>query len=119
MSSTFQFFGGLMPRETGKSGYKVKLKKTLHDMFPGIIIQDQDPNVIHPGIPDLMLLHNGRWAMLEVKAAADSDKQENQDYWVDFYNARSFASFIYPENEEEVLHALQGALASSGNARHA
>jgi hypothetical protein len=29
----------------------------------------------------------------------------------------SFAAFIYPENEDEVLHALQQAFAAEGDAR--
>lgn len=107
-----------MARETGKSGYKVKLKKKLYEIFPDCMIQDQDPNTTHTGIPDLLIIWGDRWAMLEVKAARNSAKQPLQDHYIEFYNQMSFASFIYPENESEVLHALQAALAPSGNARH-
>jgi hypothetical protein len=100
-----------MSRETGRTGYKVKLKAKLREMFPGCIIQHQDPNVIHQGIPDLLIIFGDRWGMLEAKASATSVKQPNQEYWIDFYNEQSFASFIYPENEEEVLNALSRSLA--------
>lgn len=107
-----------MARETGKSGYKVKLKKKLRTMFPGCVIQHQDPHTTHQGIPDLLVIYGDRWAMLEAKAAANSPQQPNQSYWIDFYNQQSFAAFVYPENEEEVLNALQAVLAPGGNARN-
>lgn len=100
-------------RETGRAGYKLKLKKKLTEMFPGCIIQHQDPNIIHQGIPDLLIIYGPHWGMLEAKASEKSARQPNQEYWIDFYNDQSFASFIYPENEEEVLNALQSALSPS------
>ena len=103
-----------MARETGRSGYKVKLKAKLKKRFPGCIIQDQDPNVLHQGIPDILVLWNGSWGMLETKAARGSAKQPNQGHWVEFYNQQSFAAFIYPANEEEVLNALEQSLTSCG-----
>jgi hypothetical protein len=47
--------------------------------------------------------------MLEVKASADAPEQPNQEYYVNSLDAMSFAAFIYPENEEEVLDDLQSA----------
>ena len=96
-----------MARETGRSGYKVKLKAKLKRMFPGCVIQHQDPNQTHQGIPDLLIIFEGQWAMLEAKASPTAAKQPNQEYWVEHYNEQSFAAFIYPENEEEVLNALK------------
>lgn len=107
-----------MARETGRTGYKVKLKKKLRVMFPGCLIQDQDPNITHQGILDMLILWEDHWGMLEVKASKNSPHQPNQDYWVNFYNEQSFASFIYPENEEEVLNALQRSFASREYARN-
>jgi hypothetical protein len=103
-----------MVRETGRSGYKVKLKAKLRERFPGIEIRDQDPNYFHQGIPDLELLYNGRWAMLEVKAAHNSKRQPNQKEWIEYYNNLGFAAFIHPENEEEVLDALSRSFTSCG-----
>ena len=107
-----------MARETGKSGYKAKLVRRLKREFPDASIQHQDPNATHQGIPDLKITIGDRWAMLEVKAAANSRKQPNQDYWIDYYNQQSFASFIYPENEEEVFNALFTTFRLERNARN-
>lgn len=107
-----------MARETGRTGYKVKLKEKLEQMFPGCLIVHNSPADSHNGIPDMTIFYNDRWAMLEAKAARDSKKQPNQDHWIEHYNRLSFASFIYPENEKEVLNALQSALAPSGRTRH-
>lgn len=102
-----------MVRETGRTGYKVKLKKTIKEMFPGCLIYRNDPQDSHQGIPDWTIFYGPRWAMLETKAANASERQPNQEYWVNHYNQLGFASFIYPENEEEVLNALRHALTSS------
>ena len=106
-----------MPRETGRTGYKTKLIKTLNELFPGCTIMHN--NAAHKqGVPDMTIFYGERWAMLEVKAAENSPRQPNQEYWVNFYNEQSFESFIYPENEEEVLNALQHALAPRGITRN-
>lgn len=104
-------------RETGRTGYKASLIKELESRFPGCVLFNLDPNTTHQGIPDLLILFNERWAMLEVKAAFDSKLQPNQDYWVGFYNELAFASFIYPENEEEVLDELQRSFSSRRRSR--
>ena len=77
-------------------------------MFPGCIVVHLDPNEIQ-GIPDLLILYNDMWAALEGKKSATASHRPNQDYYVDLMNQMSFASFIYPENKEEVLHELQQA----------
>lgn len=86
--------------------YQQDLIKTLRRMFPGIIILKNDSSYMQ-GIPDLLLLLDDQWAMLEVKPKKDAVEQPNQDWWVTELNSMSFAAFIYPENEEEVLDALQ------------
>jgi hypothetical protein len=50
--------------------------------------------------------------MLEVKASEDAPLRPNQGYYVRKLNDMSFAAIIYPENEKEVLAALQEAFAS-------
>ena len=56
-----------------------------------------------------MILWRGYWASLEVKSDAMASSQPNQDYYIERLNAMSFAAYIYPENEAEVLSALQQA----------
>ena len=85
-------------------------------MFPGCIITHLDPNEIQ-GIPDILILYEDRWAVLEGKDYADAKHQPNQDYYVDRMNNMSFAAFIYPENKEEVLYELQQALKPRRTAR--
>lgn len=72
-----------------------------------------DPNMPGmQGIPDLTVFVGNKWGLLEVKASEKSRLRPNQQYWVDKWGLVTFCSFIYPENEEEVLRALQQALAS-------
>lgn len=89
--------------------FKTKLIAELKDMFPGCIVLHMDPNEIQ-GIPDLLILYNDRWGALEGKKNAEASVRPNQRYYVDLMDSMSFASFIYPENKEEVLYELQQAL---------
>jgi hypothetical protein len=91
--------------------YQAKLIPKLKETFPGCVLIKNDPNY-QQGILDWTLLYGERWAMLEVKASARSRKQPNQDYFVQQLDAMSFAAFIYPENEAEVIGALEQAFAS-------
>lgn len=99
-----------------ESVYQSRLIKKLKRMFPGCVILKNDTDY-QQGIPDLLVLYNTMWAMLEVKPSIDAREQPNQDYWVSELNSMSFAAFIYPENEEEVLHDLQRAFAPRRAAR--
>lgn len=97
-----------------ENAYQAKLIKKLRKMFPGCEILKNDSGYL-PGILDLTILWGDRWAMLEVKASEDSPTQPNQPYYTEKLNRMSFAAFIYPEIEEEVLRALQLALEPRGN----
>jgi len=86
--------------------FKTKLVKEIEDMLPGCIVFHLDPNEIQ-GAPDLLILYENKWAVLEGKKSAKARRQPNQEYYVDLMNDMSFARFIYPENKEEVLDELQ------------
>ena len=86
--------------------YQDKLIKRIKLRHPDAFILKNDSNYLQ-GIPDLLVLCEGRWAMLEVKRSARAKQRPNQDYYVDFFNGIGYASFIYPENEEAVLNDLQ------------
>jgi hypothetical protein len=88
--------------------YQAKLIRKLERLFPGCVILKND-SAYQQGILDLTLLYHDKWASLEVKRSADSGTRPNQDYFVRQLNEMSFAAYIYPENEEEVLIALQQA----------
>ena len=96
--------------------FKQELCKELHDMFPGCIILHLDPNDIQ-GITDLLILYKNKWAALEGKKNKKAPHRPNQDYYVGIMNDMSYASFIYPENKEEVLHELQRTFESRRSAR--
>lgn len=86
--------------------YQASLIKKLRVLFPGCVILKNDSDYM-PGVPDLLVLHRDRWAMLEVKAYRDAPQQPNQEFYVRELDKMAFAAFIYPENEEEVLRGLQ------------
>ncbi len=79
--------------------------------LPGAIVLKNDSSYIQ-GIPDLTVLYGDRWGMLEVKRSKTAEHQPNQDHFVSKTNEMSFAAFVYPENKEEVLDALQHSLQS-------
>lgn len=85
--------------------FQAKLIKELKDTFPGCIVMKNDSSYIQ-GIPDLLVLHNNRWASLECKKSANARKQPNQQYYVDKMDEMSFSRFICPENKNEVMTEL-------------
>lgn len=91
-----------------ESSFQAKLIKRLSKTFPGCIVLKNDSGYIQ-GIPDLTILWNNHWAMLECKESAEASHRPNQDYYVKMTNDMSFGRFIYPENEEDVLSELQQA----------
>jgi hypothetical protein len=96
--------------------YQARLIKRLNQQFPGCIVLKTDTSY-QQGFPDLIILWGTYWASLEVKPSARFDSQPNQGYFIERLNNMSFAAFIYPENEEEVLYALQQAFESPRRAR--
>lgn len=99
-----------------ETDYQMELIEKIYLILPGeklvdVIVVINDPNYIQ-GIPDLSVFYRptGRWAMLEVKASAKSKERPNQRWYIETWGQSIFTAFIYPENEEEVLNALQEAL---------
>lgn len=96
--------------------YQAGLIKRLNELFPGCVIVKNDSGY-QQGILDLTIFYRDRYALLEVKAHENSREQPNQRYFVEKFNEMSFAAFIYPENEDEVLDELQRAFRSRRKAR--
>ena len=48
--------------------------------------------------------------MLEIKISKQASKRTTQKYYINKFNEMSYAAFVYPENEDEVLDALQRTL---------
>lgn len=88
-----------------ESQFQAKLIKKLKAMYPGCLVFKTDPNYFQ-GSPDLLILYKDKWVALECKRSADASKRTTQPYYINLMNSMSFAAFIYPENEEEVLHGI-------------
>lgn len=100
-----------------KRGFRMPLERDfqssvvrkIKDRIPGCVVLKNDPNYIQ-GVPDLIVLSGEKWAALECKKGCSSKHRPNQDYYVETMNNMSYAAFIFPENEEEVLDELQRSL---------
>jgi hypothetical protein len=99
-----------------ESQYQSKLIKTLRRMFDGCVVIKNDPNYIQ-GFPDLLILWGPDWAALEVKVSEHAHEQPNQGWYVELLDEMSFAAFIHPGNEAEILSALQYTFESRRDAR--
>lgn len=86
--------------------FQSQLIKDIKSRFDGAIVLKNDANYIQ-GIPDLLILHNDKWAALECKRSGNASHRPNQDYYVRKMNDMSFARFISPENKDEVLNDLE------------
>ena len=91
--------------------FQADLIKELEARFEGCLVLKNDSSHIQ-GIPDLLVLYNGKWAALECKKSARSTHRPNQEYYVDKMNEMSFSRFIFPENRKETLDALQRSFES-------
>ena len=96
-----------------ESKFQADLIRKLRKLFPDAIITKNDPQYLQ-GIPDIQILWRNKWAALEVKRSASEPSQPNQEHYVRRMNEMSYASFIYPENEERVLNELQLAFGVGG-----
>lgn len=91
--------------------FQAGLIRELKDRFPDCVVLKNDSSYIQ-GIPDLLVLFNKHWAMLECKRSSSARHRPNQQYYVDLLDKMSFSRFICPENKEEVLHELESAFQS-------
>lgn len=89
-----------------ENSFQSKLIKELRELFPGALVYK---NEYVQGFPDLTVLWNEHWALLECKKEEKASKRKNQPYYVEKANQMSFGRFIYPENKQEVLNELQQA----------
>ena len=90
--------------------YQKKLVKNLKERFTGCYVIKNDAQ-LKQGIPDLLVLYSDKWVALEVKNSSTAHHQPNQDLNVKRMNNMSYASFIYPENEEAVFKELEEVFA--------
>lgn len=103
------FWRGKMQNKL-ESEFQKNLKIDISKRLPGCVIKKNEGT---QGFPDLLILFKNKWAALEVKRSENAHKQPNQENYISKLSKMSFASFIYPENKEEVLDAMVSALKSS------
>ena len=99
-----------------ESAFQRFLIQRIRSMFDGCIILKNDPSYLQ-GVPDLLILFEDKWAALEVKASITSSKRPNQRHYVQAMNDMSYAAFVYPGNEEDVLYDLQQTFGTDRSTR--
>lgn len=83
------------------------LIKELKTRYPDAYILKNDSGYIQ-GFPDITILMPGSWwAVLETKRSSDAPYRPNQQYHLNKTGNMSFSATIYPENKEDVLHAME------------
>lgn len=91
--------------------YQQYLIKRLRETYPDAFVFPMDGST-YQGWPDILILFDNTYAVLEAKVDANSHHQPNQDYYISLLGEAVYASFIWPDIEEEVLYGLQQALSS-------
>ncbi len=86
--------------------FQANLIKDIKKEFSGCIVLKNDSSYMQ-GVPDLLVLHNDKWATLEVKRNKTAKHQPNQDYYVKKMNDMSYSAFIYPENRDKIMSDLR------------
>lgn len=94
-----------------EKNFQGKLIRELKERYPGAVVLKTDPNYIQ-GFPDVLMLWQKHWAALECKRKEHAHVQPNQEFYVDYLNQMSFASFITPEMKDEVLNAMERSFKS-------
>lgn len=94
-----------------ESTIQSRIARKIRDRLHGSCVMINDGNYIQ-GFPDITVYYKDKFAMLEVKRTRNSEHQPNQDYYIDKFREHVFAEFIYPENEEEILSAMERSLRS-------
>lgn len=104
----------MQSQEKLERDFQAKLILDIKELLPGCIVTKINTR---QGLPDILILYNDKWAMLECKRSKTATHQPNQDYYVEKLDSMSFSRFIFPENREEVLDELQQTLRPKRPAR--
>lgn len=94
----------------GESQFQRKLIQRIKKLFPGAVVLKNNARYID-SIPDLTILYRDKYAILEVKeseaaCARSRVQQPNQSYYISKFKDWSYASYVYPENVDQVLWEL-------------
>lgn len=90
-----------------ESEFKTKLYKEIRDRFPGTEVVINDSTYIQ-GFPDVTVYFpNGQYMLLECKRNSKASHRPNQEYYVNESDLKNNATFIFPENKEEIMEELE------------
>lgn len=94
-----------------ESKFQKDLMDEIKSLYPGCVILKNDANYIQ-GFPDWTILYKDKWVVLEAKRGEKEKHQPNQDYYVNKLNGMSYSAFVYPENKEKILNAIQNVFSA-------
>lgn len=66
------------------------------------------------GIPDTFVFYDNAWVALEFKISPDAATRPNQSWYVERFNKMSYATFVYPDNADEVFREIQHTFNTRG-----
>lgn len=90
--------------------FQKELVKEIKNRFKDSFVLRIDPSKVPgtpTGFPDILVLWKNSWFALECKRSGSASKRPLQEHYISKLNEWSYAAFIYPENKEEVLDAIQ------------
>ena len=90
-----------------ESEFKVRVKNRIQDRFPNLDLDFIDYNGYNRSMPDTFVIGPHVWAALEYKRSEDASHRPNQEYHISRLNKKGYATFVCPENLEEVLDELE------------
>lgn len=94
-----------------ESEFKRRFLEKLKRAYPNCFLIKIDDNYIQ-GFPDTIVLNGDKWVALEFKRSSKASHRPNQDYYICKLDEASFARFVSPENQEEVMHGIQQTFGS-------
>jgi len=97
--------------KTPEGKFKEKLIGEIEKELPGCIVTKLEADFKN-GIPDILILYNGKWATLEAKKdISEVTKQRPnkmaQDNYVATMDKMSFSRYVYPQNKKEIIDELK------------
>jgi hypothetical protein len=95
-----------------ESAFKKYAIQAIQDKFVELDLDFIHTKPYNRSMPDLVILAAPFWAALEFKTSKQAPSRPNQDYHINRLNKKGYASFVFPENLEEVLYELEGVFSS-------
>lgn len=75
-------------------------------------LKDYDKDIIVlkltgvPGIPDRIVLHHNKFALLEFKRSKNASHRPLQDWYINHFAQWTESYFVYPENADDVYNSI-------------